>query len=412
MLLSLFTPTHKPTYLLEAYHSLKLQTLAEWEWVILPNGEDAEIPAVIRADSRVKIISGHGDLYNIGSLKRQAVAAATGDAFIEFDHDDLLVPGDSLQRIRAQFLAGAGFVYSDSAVFRFQAQPVEGEATRYAAYSYSGQHGWQDYPIQVYGRKLLATKCFDVTPRSLAEIYYCPDHVRSWSRKAYYEAGGYNPSLSVCDDHELMIKTYLTNAKFAHTGGCQYLYRMFDQNTVVTRNKQIQATTRTLRESYIQPLIQAWLRRTGFEELNISELRKTGWDPDRYLLQGFGESQYGHIVADTELQRLTGVQVREFMNEAHEALVPGGYLTITVPEVHSGMGYADVEWKSHFSLASMYPYTRRPFAGYNGKIGCRFQQINCLEVYPSSWHKEHGFKFLRFELVALKGQRHPGLQHI
>jgi alkylation response protein AidB-like acyl-CoA dehydrogenase len=187
---------------------------------------------------------------------------------------------------------------------------------------------------------------------------------------------------------------------------------MFDQNTVITRNQQIQDTTRTLRESHMQPLIQAWLRRTEFAELNISELRKTGWDPDRHLLQGFGNSQYGHVVADTELQRLTGVQVREFLNEAYAALVPGGYLTITVPEVHSGMGYADVEWQSHFSLASMLPYTRKPFAGYNGKIRCRFQQINCLEVYPSSWHKEHGFKFLRFELVALKGQRHPGSQHI
>ena len=236
--------------------------------------------------------------------------------------------------------------------------------------------------------------------------------MRSWSRKAYYEAGGHNPELSVCDDHELMIKTYLTGAPFVHTGGCQYLYRMFDHNTVIMRNKQIQDITRTLRETHVQGLIKSWLKRKDFAELDLTTLRQSGWEPERHLLQGFGKDQYGHIIADTELQKFTGIQVREFMNEAYEALVPGGYLSITVPEVHSGMGYGDVEWQSHFSAVSMNPYTRVTSARNNGKVNCRFQQINCLEVYPSEWHRDNGFKFLRFELAALKGQRHPGLQHI
>lgn len=408
MRLSLFTPTHKPTYLVEAYRSLQLQTVTDWEWVILPNGPNVRIPDMIQRDPRVKIVTGRENLHNVGALKRAACDAATGDAFIEFDHDDLLVPGDALKRIRTKFEEGAGFVYSDTAVFRYR----EESPSRFNKYTYAQQHGWEAYPIRIYGRELLATRCFEVTPRSLAEIYYCPDHVRSWSRKAYYEAGGHNPELSVCDDHELMIKTYLNGAPFVHTGGCEYLYRMFDHNTVIMRNKLIQDTTRTLRETHVQPLIQAWLKRTSHPELNLTALYLSGWDPDRHLLQGFGANQYGHIVADTELQKLSGRQVREFMNEAYEALVPGGYLTITVPEIHSGMGYGDVEWQSHFSAVSMYPYTRTQFARNNGKVNCRFQQINCLEVYPSDWHRDNGFKFLRFELVALKGQRHPGLQHI
>ena len=155
-----------------------------------------------------------------------------------------------------------------------------------------------------------------------------------------------------------------------------------------------------------------WIKRNNFAELDISRLRKNGWHPDRHLMQGFGENEWGHIIADSELQKMTGPQVREFMNLAYCSLVPGGYLTIIVPEVHSGMAFADVEWKSHFSAVSMYPYTRKDFARDNGNIRCRYQQINCTEVYPSEWHKNNGFKFLRFELVALKGQRHPALQHI
>ena len=407
-MLSLFTPTHKPTYLVEAYNSLKLQTVEDWEWVILPNGPEANIPEVISRDPRVKIVVGGTDLHNIGALKRRACDAASGDVFIEFDHDDLLMPGDTLATIQKKFDEGAGFVYSDAAVFRYR----PGDAPSFSKYCYSKAHGWQEYDVSVYGRPLLATESFDVTPRSLCEIYYAPDHVRCWSRKAYYEAGGHNPELSVCDDLELMIKTYLTGAPFVYTGGCHYLYRMFDHNTVIMRNPQIQSATKLLKQEHFPALVQSWVDRENHNVMDISELRRSGWNADKHLLQGFGKAQYGHIMADDELQRLDGYQVREFMNAAYDSLIPGGYLTIIVPEVHSGLGYGDVEWKSQFSAMSMSPYIRKNMATRNGNIRCRFQQVQLTEVYPSDWHRDNGFKYLRFELSALKGQRQPGLQHI
>jgi O-antigen biosynthesis protein len=408
-MLSLFTPTHDCTYLTEAYNSLKLQTVENWEWVLLPNGPKANIPEAIARDPRVKIVTLEGrSLHNIGALKRAACDAATGSAFVEFDHDDLLMPGDTLASIEKKFQEGAGFVYSDAAVFRYR----PGDTPGFNRYCYSQAHGWQEYEVSVYGRKLLATEAFDVTPRSLCEIYYAPDHVRCWSRKAYYEAGGHNPELSVCDDLELMIKTYLTGLPFAYTGGCHYLYRMFDHNTVIMRNQQIQQTTKALKQENFPALVDSWVRREQHNVLDVTELRKTGWLADKHLSQGFGFEQYGHIVADDELQRLSGVQVREFMNSAYEALVPGGYLTVTVPEVHSGLGYADVEWQSHFSATSMSPYIRRSMATRNGNIRCKFQQVQVTEVYPSDWHRDNDLKYLRFELSALKGQRQPGLKHI
>ena len=106
MKLSLFTPTHKPDYLVDAYSSLKLQTLTDWEWVILPNGKDVTIPEVIRKDPRVKLVTTGNNSHNIGALKRSACDATTGDILVEFDHDDLLVPGDSLQKIHDKFEAG------------------------------------------------------------------------------------------------------------------------------------------------------------------------------------------------------------------------------------------------------------------------------------------------------------------
>jgi glycosyltransferase involved in cell wall biosynthesis len=120
MKLSVFTPTHLPDHLTEAYHSLLRQNYTNWEWVIVPNGSKAFIPDAIRADKRVKVVSGARRHYNIGALKRLACDNATGYGFVELDHDDLLFPGDSLGAIAAAFKRGGGFVYSDDAVFNYE----------------------------------------------------------------------------------------------------------------------------------------------------------------------------------------------------------------------------------------------------------------------------------------------------
>jgi len=414
MRVSLFTPTHNPQFLPDAYTSLLRQSVQDWEWVILPNANCGSLPVHIRADPRVVVISRPHAGTNIGALKRAAADASSGDILVELDHDDLLMPGTTLQTICDKAHAGAGFIYSDNAAFRYKsASPSNLEFDPdFRPFTYDPRHGWQTYPVHIYGRELLANRCFDVSPRTLCEIFYCPDHFRAWTRKAYYEAGGHNPKLAVCDDHELMIKTYLSGAKFTHTGGCHYLYRVFEHNTVKARNEQIQQTSRAHRRQYLSSLIDEWLRRTGFTKLDLSSLQRQGWRTDRHLLQGFGHSEHGHIVATNVLERMEGWQVREFMNEAYESLVPGGYLTVTVPDTRSAAAHSDVEWRSQFSAASMAPYTQKIMAERNGNIRCRFQQIDCVEVYPSDWHRDNGHKYLRFELMSLKGQRVPGRQHI
>jgi len=409
MLLSLFTPTHKPKFLLEAYHSIKLQDYRDWEWLITLNGEAKEIPDEIKKDKRVKLIDGARDLHNIGALKRFTCERASGEVFVELDHDDLLMPGKTLSTIAECAKKGAGFIYSDTAVFRYSETSSH---PSYKEFTYSSQHGWKNYPVKVYGRKLKANKCFEISPRSLAEIYYAPDHVRCWTRAAYYEAGGHNPDLSVCDDHELMIKTYLSGAKFMHTGGCHYLYRMYKDNTVESRNKLIQETTQQFHRQYIGELIREWKKRNSYDSLDITELQRKGWNVERDLLKGFGEDQFGHINANMELQKWEPWQVREFMNEAYEALMPGGYLTITVPDSLSAAGCIDVEWKSKFGFYSMFPYTRKDYAVMNNKINCRFQVAGANIVFASDWHRDNDVKYFKFDLCALKGQHHPALQHI
>jgi len=405
MKLSIFTPTHLPTHLPEAYASLLRQSYTKWEWVLVPNGGKAVIPDNIRNDPRVKVVDGGSHLYNIGALKRLACDNCSGDAFIELDHDDLLFPGNSLSAINEAFEGGAGFVYSDVSVFSYNNKNKQPD---YGSIIYSKTHGWQTYAVNIYGRELVATRAFNVTPRSLCEIYYAPDHVRCWSRKAYYKAGGHNRDLAVIDDLELMIKTYLSGAKFTHTNGCHYLYRTYAENTVNSRNQQIQTLSRSCKIKYTEDLIHEWVSRENYPTLNIVELVESGWKYDRDLCHGFGFDRYGVIEIKDYLQWLDGEQVADFMNSVYEALVPGGYIIITVPDATTGIGFADPAYKSYYSEASMLPYINKKHADRNGHVFARFQQVLTTEEYLSDWHKNNGYKHLRFHLCALKGQRQPG----
>ena len=173
------------------------------------------------------------------------------------------------------------------------------------------------------------------------------------------------------------------------------------------------ATQRKLQESD-EPLARSLAYKAALQILAKNALSNDKFsgrniyssDSVRAALRGQSKNRYLVDILPRALKSL------DAQNSGYAEALRSRYIDGTVPEVHSGMGYGDVEWQSHFSAVSMYPYTRAQFARNNGKVNCRFQQINCLEVYPSDWHRDNGFKFLRFELVALKGQRHPGLQHI
>jgi len=407
MKLSLFTPTHDPQFLLDAYSSLRLQQEQDWEWVIVPSKTYLTFPSQLTQDPRIRI-SPPADLYNIGALKRHACDLCRGDVFIELDHDDVLMPRTALTAVKRQFEQGAGFVYSDAAVFRYRPK----QSRVFEPYWYSVNHGWQTYDVTCYGRRLVACRTFPITPRSLCEVYYAPDHVRAWSREAYYAAGGHNRELSVTDDHELVIKTYLKGFEFRHAGGCQYLYRMSRGNTVGVRNRQIQTLTQRHRRQYLDLLIREWASRHRHDTVDLTRLIQSGWQAERDLPRGFGRDCLGAITAHNVLQWLQPEDVTHFMNAAYDALLPGGYLELIVPDAATGAGWIDPGYRSRFSELSCSPYTRRDVARMNPHVRCRFQQVQVTTMFPSDWHRKQKLRYLKFHLVALKGQHNPGLSHI
>lgn len=399
MLLSLFTPTNNPAWLGETYRSLRWQSHQDWEWVIVPNG-GATIPSELLADPRVRVVGGGEQLTHVGALKRFACKHCRGQAYIEMDHDDLLVPGVALAAIHLAFEQGAGFVFSDAAVF---------DDGTMRSYPYAASHGWRSYPVKVYGRTFHATQAFPLTPRSLCEVYYAPDHVRAWSRRAYEATGGHNEGLSVGDDHDLVCRTYLAGEKFAHTGGCHYLYRMHLGNTVKHRQELIRKQTAENRRQYTTGLIKQWCRRQGHAELDINTAAAEGWSWEKDLAAGgFGQDRFGAIWCHNVLQRCPSALVPAFMQACYQALIPGGYLEIVVPD---GARFLDPQALTHFSENSFQIYCNRELKAFQSGYPSRFQCIQSLRV-PYGLPDHLGALYLKVQLTALKGQWHPASQLI
>jgi O-antigen biosynthesis protein len=399
--LSIFTATNDPKFLEEAYESLLVQDYDNFEWVLIPNGKmPAALPKRVVADPRVKI-GPDPKTANIGGLKQHACNCCTGDAFIEFDHDDLLVPG-TLSKVAEAIEGGAGFVYSDVAVFNDK---------DHTSWPYHPGHGWEYYPLRVYEKAFIATKCFDLTPAVLCTVHYAPDHIRVWSREAYSKTGGHNADLSVGDDHELICRTWLTGLPFKHIGCCGYLYRVHPNNTVKLRNRQIQEQQAKNKIKYMLPIIKEWCRRENLPVVELLPLVKEGtWTPGEPL--PYPDHSVGQVVAFDILQYLDGDKHARFFNDVYRVLAPSGFLSIAVPHENGRYASQDPRHKVRFNRNSFLYYTNSRFAGQNPEIQCRFQMILQRDTYPSKEYEDNQMLMLRCDMMALKGQRCPGPQLI
>lgn len=398
MKLSLFTPTNDVTHLFELYDSLRLQCHDNWEWVLVPNEkvQPTDIPKHIRVDKRVKVVQYQAK--NIGALKRFACDNCTGDAFLEMDHDDILVPG-ALRRINACFEAGAGFVHSDDACFTVDRH---GRVTPHA---YDPAYGWEPYNIRVYGTELIAMRSFPPDARSLCEINNAPDHMRAWSRKAYYRAGGHDRHLLAADDHDLLCRTYLTGCEWKHTGHCDYLYRFHPKNSVKRYHDQIWDQQAKNRDKYIMRLIDEWVRRTNGTVVDYSDPKRLAQVRKRlpYL-----ESTVSVVRSTNLLPWLTYDEAFAFSAEVHRILKPGGWFIVRSPAAAGNLGFMP-GYKSWWHTGNLKCLTEQEVRDLHApKSQARFCEVRLWE-YDSKPKHTH----VCADLQAIKpGHRMPGKARI
>lgn len=395
MLLSIFTPTHDPHYLVEAYQSLEIQEHTEWEWIVGLNG-GAQLPSdPCFQDPRVKVRNLATATSNIGELKKACCQYAAGEVLVELDHDDVLWP-DVLTHIARCADKGADFIYSDAASYDTIGQhPV----------CYSFEHGWEAYSVHLYGRELLAIRNFPITARSLCDIFYSPDHVRCWRRSFYEKIGGHDSSLAVGDDHDLICRSYIKGGKFAHTGTVGYVYRFHPDNTVKARNAAIQAQNAENRGKYIHQLIDKWCVNHG---LGYADLEKVEWMDNRPVLNGLTPGSVGCIRAYNVLHWVPQDDVPAVIEECYDVLAPGGWLCCRVPSTNGPAAFVP-NARSHWNMLTFEYFCYKDKALCIQPFRGRFQRVQCYEAYVDP-DRDAAFNRVSVwgDLCAIKGQRQPG----
>jgi glycosyltransferase involved in cell wall biosynthesis len=411
MKLSVITPTHTPKYLDELYYSILNQTYTDWEWIIYLNGNITknDISTEICDDFRIKIYSDTVNPLskNIGYLKNKAFHLGTGEILLEVDHDDVLTP-DCLAEVASAFIQDSevGFVYSDNAKLSDTFVP------------YNPYHGWTYRDFEWNGKNYISMNSFIADSGALSLIYYAPDHIRAWRKSIYLDLGGHDPNLSILDDQELMIRTYLYT-RFKYIPKTLYLYRIHGENTWLERNASIQKGTYSLFLKWQQPLAERDADLRGLRKLDLGgglygkpgyetvDIRNGSITADLTKAWPFEEGEVGVINASHVIEHLPDKHFT--MCEMHRVLAHGGWAFIEVPSTDGRGAFQDPTHVSYWNENSFFYYTRKEQAQFIYNDSVRFQARLLETKCYTKWMQDYNVPCTRAWLRAIKeGPRFAG----
>lgn len=407
MKFSLITPSHRyQNYFDELYASIVAQTYSNWEWVVYLNGEfkKDQLSKEILSDDRVKIFEDYDGNTNIGHVKNQAFFLGTGDILVEVDHDDILISNCLEELVKAfEENPDCGFVYSDNATYHMEDKFIP----------YSSMYGWTHKEYEWNGKKLTAMNSFEPSSHSVSYIWYAPDHVRAWRKDVYEKIGGHNVELSICDDQELMIRTYL-ETKFYHIPEVLYVYRITGDNSWLERCEAIQIKTKELHNQYAQLLAERDADLNGLMKIDIGgglfpragyttidmEDADIIWNLDNGI--PLEDNSVGVINASHVIEHLE--DPIKTMKEIHRVLAHGGWAFIEVPSTDGRGAWQDPTHVSYWNENSFWYYTKQSHAQFIRNKDIKF---SCLRLETNWW--DHQIAVVNTHLVAVKeGMRYPG----
>lgn len=267
--ISFFTPCYNTKEKLwRTYESVKNQTYPDWEWVIVndssDNGKTLKIaleiasidPRVIVYDFREK----SGGI--IGDVKYKSATLTKGKWLAELDHDDYLMPDCGKYIIEASMkYPDAGFIYTDSVELD--------ENNNSMTYGEGFCFGYGEYRKENhYGKTWDVIDSVNINPKTIRHIVGVPNHIRVWRRDVYFSIGGHNRGLSVADDYELIVRTFLKTkfVKISKLGYLQYIYNNTNgRNTHDLARADIQRRVRTIMYFYNDAIYER------FKELGVND---------------------------------------------------------------------------------------------------------------------------------------------
>ncbi len=408
MKFSIITPEHDPgniPNLLELFECVINQTYKNWEWVLYLNNKIniEHIPNEIKNHPQVVVFRTHDENKNIGAIKNAAFSIGTGDILVEVDHDDLITP-DCLEELKKAYESDSevGFVYSDNAVLQ--------EDGEFIPYGEDGGWTWREFEWK--GQTLKAMHSFEPSAQSLSYIWYAPDHVRSWRKEVYENVGGHDVEYSICDDHQLMIRTYL-QTKMKRIPKVLYIYRITGDNTWLERNEQIQIKTVDLCREFGQQLAErdAELRGLlcvdiggglnpypGYHTVDIRETADTIADLNDGI--PLPDNSVGVLNASHILEHLH--DKTKIMGEIYRVLAHGGWAFIEVPSTDGRGAFQDPTHVSYWNENSFLYYTDKYLADFVDNDTIRFQEFRKETYYPNEWMQNLNVLVTTAWLTAVK----------
>jgi glycosyltransferase involved in cell wall biosynthesis len=268
-LISFFTPIYNTGQkLVRTYNSLKSQTYTNWEWIIVNDSSDEGktlkiAESLAKDDSRIKLYDFRQKSGGIiGESKFRAASLCSGKYIMELDHDDILTEKAGGLMVEAfQKYSDCKFVFSDCAEID--------ENFNSLTYGDGFAFGYGKYRTESWrGKEFKVAQCQNINPLTIRHIVGVPNHFRAWDREFYHSIGGHNRRLTIADDYELILRTFL---KTRFVGIRKLLYLQFFHNSETLNNTQnstradIQRRVRTISNFYNKQI------KDRFEELGIND---------------------------------------------------------------------------------------------------------------------------------------------
>jgi glycosyltransferase involved in cell wall biosynthesis len=264
-LISVFTPVHNTKEVLyRTYESMKKQTYTNWEWVLVNDSSDGgktlKISQEIASkDPRVKVYDFREKTGGIvGESKYRAASLCSGNYLVELDHDDILLP-EALRYTVEAFMKypDAKFVYSDCAEIDQNHNSL--------TYGDNFAFGYGSYRDEEFGGIIYkAVNTQNINPKTIRHIVGVPNHLRAWDRFFYHSIGGHNRKLSIADDYELLVRTFL-KTKYVRIAKMLYLQFFHSSNTQNDSRADIQRRVRVISSHYNEKI------KSRFEELGVND---------------------------------------------------------------------------------------------------------------------------------------------
>lgn len=261
---SAFTGAYKTgDRLYRAYEGLMQQTYPNWEWIIVDDSPNDHSDTwrianeISSRDNRVKVhrmvpISGG----NVGEVKHRAASLANGNWLFELDHDDKSISTLFEECVKAiKKHPDSGFIYTDVCELyedgkmrtyglTLPNREWYGNQGNMFNWAYSG-HDW----VEADGKKYLTHYYPEINPKTIRFNIGMPNHARIWRKDVYSKVGGHNRQISVADDYELIVKTFL-ETKFTHIRKMLYLQFNNRNSTVDNNSVDINRRSRLIKDYY------------------------------------------------------------------------------------------------------------------------------------------------------------------